>query len=224
MKSKQILSLQEAIKLVKAGDITMWGGFMGCGSAQNISKEMAATCPHKDLTLICNDGGWGLEPNEPTGVSFMIEKKLFKEFYGCHIGLNKELQRQMKEDEIKVNLMPMGSFIEKIRCAGNGLGGVLTPVGLGTEVANGKRIINANGKDYLLELPLHADIAFIKAQKADIYGNLVYSKTARNFNPIMATAASIVVAEVEEIVSFLNPDEVHTPAIFIDYLVKGGKQ
>lgn len=165
-----------------------------------------------------------MEDKHPlTGTAFMIKERLFSHFIGCHIGLNKELQRQMNAGELDVTLLPMGSFIEKMRAAGSGLGGVLTPTGLGTEVAEGKQVLNIEGKDYLLELPLHANIAFIKASVADKAGNLIYEKTARNFNPIMAMAADIVVAEADMIVEIgqLDPDAVHTPMIFVDYLVQG---
>lgn len=224
MIKKQIISPKEAIALIKAKDRTMWGGFMGCGTATTLSKTAASSCPHRDLTLICNDGGWGMEDKHPlTGTAFMIKERLFSHFIGCHIGLNKELQRQMNAGELDVTLLPMGSFIEKMRAAGSGLGGVLTPTGLGTEVAEGKQVLNIEGKDYLLELPLHANIAFIKASVADKAGNLIYEKTARNFNPIMAMAADIVVAEADMIVEIgqLDPDAVHTPMIFVDYLVQG---
>lgn len=226
MIEKKLISPKEAVALVKDGFSIMWGGFMGCGSATCISTAMSDFCNYKDLTLICNDGGWGMaDKHELTGPALMIEKKLFSSFIGCHIGLNKELQRQMSTKECKVELIPMGTFIERIRCAGSGLGGVLTPTGIGTEVEEGKQILEVDGKKYLLELPLSADIAFIKAKKADKAGNLVYNQTARNFNPVMATAAKIVVAEIEELVEIgeIDPDEIHTPMIFIDYLVQGEK-
>jgi len=140
-----------------------------------------------------------------------------------HIGTNPETQRQMIAKEVDVDLVPQGTLIEQIRAAGVGLGGILTPTGIGTVVEDGKKIIEVNGKNYLLETPLSADFALIKARKADCNGNLVYSLTARNFNPIMAMAAKIVIAEVDEIlpVGMIPPDEVHTPGIFIDYVVKG---
>lgn len=226
MIEKKIISPKEAVFLVKDGFFTMWGGFMGCGTPTSIAAAMCEYCSAKDLTLLCNDGGWFMPgKHEPTGVAGMIEKQLFKSFIGCHIGLNKELQRQMNEGLCDVTLIPMGTFIERIRCAGAGLGGVLTPTGLGTEVEKDKQILEVNGKKYLLELPLPADIAFIKAKKADKAGNLVYHQTARNFNPVMATAAKTVVAEVEEIVEIgeIDPNEVQTPMIFIDFLVQGEK-
>ncbi|MGL4677375.1 MAG: CoA transferase subunit A [Brevinema sp.] len=224
MIEKPIISPQEAVAFVKSGDRIMCGGFMGCGSADTIFQSMLKHCTHKDLILICNDGAWGIADKPQNGVAPMIAKKLFKKFIGCHIGLNPELQRQNNAGETEVTLMPMGTFIERIRCGGAGLGGVLTPTGLGTEVAEGKHKITVEGKEYLLEVPLRADIAFIKAQKADKAGNLVHSKTARNFNSVMATAADLVIVEVEEIVEIgaVDPNHVQTPFIFVDYIVQGG--
>ncbi|MGL6081523.1 MAG: CoA transferase subunit A, partial [Gammaproteobacteria bacterium] len=180
---------------------------------------------HRDLTLICNDGAWGMHDKPQNGVAPMIAQRLFKKFIGCHIGLNPEIQRQNNAGETEVTLIPMGTFMERIRCGGAGLGGILTPTGLGTEVEAGKQKITVEGKEYLLEIPLRADIAFIKAKTADKAGNLVHSKTARNFNSVMATAADIVIVEVEEIVEIgtIDPNQVHTPFIFIDYIVQGGR-
>lgn len=223
MIEKPIISSYDVVDLVKAGDTVMCGGFMGCGSAEIIFKAMVEKCAHRDLTLICNDGGWGREDKPKNGVAFMVENKLFSKFIGCHIGLNPELQRQNNDNEIDVTLMPMGTFIERIRCGGSGLGGILTPTGLGTEVEEGKQKITVEGKEYLLEIPLRANIAFIKARKADKAGNLIHSKTARNFNSVMATAADIVIVEAEEIVEIgtIDPNQVQTPFIFIDYIVQG---
>lgn len=223
MIEKPIISPKEAISFVKSEDLIMCGGFMGCGSAETIFKAMVEHCPHNDLTLICNDGAWGFPDKPKNGVAPMIYKKLFKKFIGCHIGLNPELQKQNNMGETEVTLMPMGTFIEKIRCGGAGLGGVLTPTGLGTEIELNKQKITVDGKEYLLETPLHAHIAFIKAKKADKAGNLVHTKTARNFNSVMATAADIVIVEAEEIVEIgeIDPNQVHTPFIFVNYIVQG---
>lgn len=223
MIAKPIISPQEAAALIKSEDTLMCGGFMGCGSAETVFKAIVEHCPHKNLTLICNDGAMCMEGKPENGVAPMIDKKLFKKFIGCHIGLNTELQRQHKTEETSVTLMPMGTFIERIHAHGAGLGGFLTPTGLGTEVEEGKQKITVDGKEYLLEIPLKANIAFIKAKKADKAGNLIHHATAQNFNSIMATAADIVVVEAEEIVEIgdIDPDQVQTPFIFIDYIVQG---
>jgi acetate CoA/acetoacetate CoA-transferase alpha subunit len=139
-----------------------------------------------------------------------------------HIGLNQETQRQMNSGETIVDLVPQGTLAEQIRAAGAGLGGFLTPTGVGTEVEKGKQIIVVEDRPFLLEMPLKADVAIIKAKKADKAGNLIYNETAQNFNPLMATAASLVIAEAEEIVEIgeIDPNAVHTPSIFVDFLVK----
>ncbi len=223
MLAKPIITPKQAVDLINDGDAIMCGGFMGCGSAETILKELAESCVHNNLTLICNDGAWGIEGKPQNGVAHMIKKRLIKKFLGCHIGLNPELQAQFKEGHVDVTLMPMGTFIERIRCGGAGLGGVLTPTGIGTEVEEGKQKIRVNDKDYLLEVPLRANIAFIKAKIADKAGNLIHNETARNFNSVISTAADIVVVEAEEIVEIgdIDPNAVHTPFIFVDYIVQG---
>lgn len=147
---------------------------------------------------------------------------MFRKIIVSHIGANQEVQRQMNANETEVELRPQGTLAEQVRAGGAGLGGFLTPTGIGTEVANDKQIIFVDQKPYLLMLPLKADVAIIKAKKADKAGNLVYNGTARNFNPLMATAAAIVIAEVEEIVEIgeIDPNQVHTPSIFVNFLVK----
>lgn len=222
---KPIITPKEAVALIKAGDSVMCGGFMGCGAAETIARAAAEHCPHHDLTLMSSDHSWcNPDRTKINGIAPMILAKLFKKAYSSHIGLNDESQKQMREGTMDVTLLPQGTFVERIRAAGAGLGGILTPTGVGTEVQDGKKVMEIDGKKYLLELPMRGDIAFIKAKKADKGGNLVYSKTARNFNPAIATAAAIVVAEVEEIVEIgaLDPEEVVTPFIFVDYLVLAG--
>jgi acetate CoA/acetoacetate CoA-transferase alpha subunit len=156
------------------------------------------------------------------GVAHLVAGKQFKKIIASHIGLNQETQRQMNEGETMVELVPQGTLVEQIRAGGAGLGGFLTPTGVGTEVEQGKQAIIVGGRKYLLELPLRGNVALIKAKVADKAGNLIYSATARNFNPIMATAADLVIAEAEEIVEIgeLGPDAIHTPSIFVDFLVK----
>jgi acetate CoA/acetoacetate CoA-transferase alpha subunit len=172
----------------------------------------------KDITLISNDAG----NDKFDGIGTLICQKRVKKLIASHAGLNPQVAVQMNAGELEVELVPQGTLAERIRCGGTGLGGVLTPTGIGTVVAEGKQIITVNGKDYLLETPLRADVAVIKAWKADEFGNLVYRRAARNFNPMMAMAADIVIAEVEEVVPVgeIDPDMVMTPGVCVDYVVK----
>lgn len=221
MIEKPILSAKEAVKNIKDGSVIMVGGFMGCGTPLSLVKALEEQGT-KDMTLICNDTAiYNPDKNLVTGVAPLVVNKRFKKIIASHIGTNRETGRQMTSGETDVELVPQGTLAERIRAAGYGLGGFLTPTGVGTEVENGKQVIEVNGKKYLLELPLFADFALLKAKKADKAGNLVYSKSARNFNPIMATAAKFVIAEVDEIVEIgeLDPDEVVTPFIFVSVLV-----
>jgi acetate CoA/acetoacetate CoA-transferase alpha subunit len=195
---------------------------MDCGSPHTIIfalKEKGT----KNLTLICNDTAvHDFKTGKVTGVGHLVQIKLFKKIIASHIGANQETQRQMNAGETEVELVPQGTLAEQVRAGGAGLGGVLTPTGVGTEVANGKQIVLVAHRPFLLELPLKADVAIIKARKADKAGNLVFNGSARNFNPLMATAAALVIAEVEEIVEIgeIDPNDVHTPSIFVDFLVK----
>jgi acetate CoA/acetoacetate CoA-transferase alpha subunit len=219
---KPVISAAEAAAMVKAGDVVHVGGFLGCGSPDTVLEALAATGV-RDLTLVCNDTAILDEKNgRINGVAPLVKNKAFSRIIVSHIGTNPETQRQMNSGESEVVLVPQGTLAERIRAAGNGLGGVLTPTGVGTEVEEGKQKITLGGKNFLLEVALPGDVALIKAMKADKAGNLVYSKTARNFNPLMATACTVVIAEVEEIVEIgaIDPDQVHTPSIFVDYLVK----
>lgn len=221
MIEKPILTAKEAVKNIKDGSVIMVGGFMGCGTPLSLVKALEEQGT-KDMTLICNDTAiYNPDKNLVTGVAPLVVNKRFKKIIASHIGTNRETGRQMTAGETEVELVPQGTLAERIRAAGFGLGGFLTPTGVGTEVENGKQVIEVNGKKYLLELPLFADFALLKAKKADKAGNLVYSKSARNFNPIMATAAKFVIAEVDEIVEIgeLDPDEVVTPFIFVSALV-----
>jgi len=215
----KVKNLNDALEQVKDGMSVMIGGFLNCGSPETIIDGLLEN-GLKDLTLIANDTAF---PDK--GIGKMIVKKQFKKVIATHIGTNPETGRQMNEGETEVELVPQGTLAERIRAGGAGLGGFLTPVGVGTIVEQGKKKLEVNGKEYLLELPIRADIALIKAKKADKAGNLVYSKSARNFNPMMATAADLVIAEVEEIVeiSEIDPDEVVTPGIFVDMIVRGDK-
>ena len=222
MVEKPIISAAEAAARVKDGQTVLMGGFLACGSPHTVIQAMKGL-GLKDLTLICNDtAAHDLKSGKITGVAHLVQARVFRKIVTSHIGLNQETQRQMNAGETEVELVPQGTLAERIRAAGAGLGGILTPTGVGTEVEQGKQVITVGDRLYLLELPIKGDVALVKACKADKAGNLVYRATARNFNPLMATAADLVIAEAEEIVEVgeLDPNEVHTPSIFVDVLVK----
>lgn len=212
-----IISAAQAADMVKDGSSVMIGGFLNCGGPELLVDSVLANNT-KNLTLIANDTAF---PDK--GIGKLIVEKRAKKIIVSHIGTNPETGRQMNAGEIEVELIPQGTLAERIRCGGFGLGGFLTPTGVGTPVADGKEIITVNNKDYLLEIPLRADVALIKAYKADKAGNLIFRCSARNFNPLMATACNLVIAEVEEIVEIgaIDPDHVITPGIFVHYLVQG---
>ncbi len=222
MVEKPIIGAEEAASLAREGMVVHVGGFLGCGSPNAILGALARA-PARGLTLVCNDTAV-LDPKtgRTTGVAALIPLGVFSKVIVSHIGTNPETQRLMNSGELEVLLVPQGTLAERIRAAGCGLGGILTPTGVGTEVEEGKRVIVVGERAYLLEIPLFGDIAFIKAKKADKAGNLVYAKTARNFNPLMAMACSMVVAEAEEIVEIgeLDPEAVQTPSIFVHRLVR----
>lgn len=210
------ISLQDAIAKVKDGMTVMVGGFLAAGSPISILDALAESGV-KDLTLICNDTAY---PDVAHGK--LITNKQVKKVIVSHVGTNPNTGAQMNSGELQVEFCPQGTLAERIRAAGAGLGGVLTTTGLGTIVAEGKETVKIDGKEYLLEKPLRADVALIGATVADESGNLIYVGTTKNFNPLMAAAADVVIAEAEKIVKVgdLAPETVHTPAIFVDYLVE----
>lgn len=210
---KHIVSIAEAAKLIHDDASVMIGGFLCCGSPQKIIDELIKN-QTKGLTLIANDTGF---PDSDRGK--LIVNKLVKKAIVTHIGTNPETGKQWHNKEIEVELVPMGTLIERIRCAGAGLGGFLTPTGVGTVVEEGKQVMEINGKKYLLETPLSADFAIIYATKTDKFGNAFLDGTTRNFNPVMATAAKTVIVETEELSEEpLNPNEITIPGVFIDYI------
>lgn len=213
----KILSMQEALAKVTDGSKVMIGGFLTCGTPTGLVSALAERGV-RDLTVIANDSGV-----QGDGIGMLIAAGAITKLITSHIGTNPETGKQMIDGMIKVDLVPQGTLAERIRCAGAGLGGFLTPTGVGTVVAEGKQEVKINGKTYLFEEPLGADIALLKAWKADRKGNLIYRKSARNFNPLMAMAAEIVIVEVEEIVEVgeIDPDQVMTPGIFVDFLTRG---
>lgn len=208
------ISLQDAVSKVKDGMVVMVGGFLGAGSPTAILDALAESGV-KDLTLICNDTAY---PDVAHGK--LITNKRVKKLIVSHIGTNPNTSEQMNSGELKIEFAPQGTLAERIRAAGAGLGGVLTTTGMGTVVAEGKETVTVDGKTYLLEKPLKADVALIGATVADENGNLVYVGTTQNFNPLMATAADLVIAEAEKVVKVgeIAPEAVHTPAMFVDYI------
>ena len=216
MKNK-IISVEEAISKVHDADTVMIGGFMSCGTPEILMDEIVKR-GIKDITVIANDTGI---PGK--GIGKLITARLIKHLIASHIGLNPETGAQMTAGELVVTLVPQGSLAEMIRAGGAGLGGVLTPTGVGTEIENGKQKINLNGIDYLIEMPLKADVALIRGSIVDKAGNVYYNATTKNFNPMMATAAKTVIVAAEKIVEVgeLDPNYVMTPGIFVDYIVGG---
>ncbi len=211
----KVISANEAAAMVKDGMTVMVGGFLAVGSPITIIEEMVKQ-NQKNLTLIANDTSF-----VDKGVGKMVVNKQFKKIVTSHIGTNKETGNQMNAGETEVVLTPQGTLIEKIRHGGAGLGGFYTPTGVGTEVAEGKEIKNIDGKDYIFESPLKADVALIRGTIVDKAGNIYYKGTTRNFNPPMATAADIVIVEAEKLVEKgeIDANNVVTPGLFVDYIV-----
>ena len=213
----KMITQQAAAAMVKDGMTVMIGGFLAVGTPETLVDALVAQGT-KDLTVIANDTA-----TPEKGIGKLVVKKQLKKAIVSHIGTNPETGRQMNAGELAVDLVPQGTLAERIRAGGAGLGGVLTPTGLGTVVADGKQIITVDGREFLLEKPLRADVALIKAHTADKAGNLVFHSSARNFNPLMATAAGVVIVEATNIVEIgaLEPDAVMLPGIFVKYLVQG---
>lgn len=210
------ININEIGQFLKDGMTISIGGFMGCGNAHNIIDEILKTNV-KNLTLIATDTA-----RDNYGIGKLIDDRRITKLLASHIGTNKETQAQVIEGFIELELVPQGTLAERIRATAAGLGGILTQTGLGTEVEIGKEVLNIDGKDYILEKPIHIDVAFIKAYKADKAGNLIYNGSTRNFNIPMAGAAKITIAEVEEIVENgeLDPNFIHTPFVYINHIIK----
>ncbi len=213
---KKQVTLEEAVAQIKDGMTIMVGGFLAVGAPTQIVDALVEKGV-KDLTLICNDTAF---PDQSIGK--LIVNRQVKKLYVSHIGTNPETSNQMNAGELDVEFCPQGTLAERIRAKGAGLGGVLTATGLGTIIAEGKEVITVDGKEYLLEKPLGADVTIIGASIADEAGNLIYKGTTQNFNPLMATAADIVIAEAEEVVATgtLAPETIHTSGVYVDYLYK----
>lgn len=212
----KVISVQEAVSKLHDGMTILIGGFMSTGTPETLINEIVAQ-GLQNLTIISNDSG-----HSGTGIAKLVNARQLKKIITTHIGLNPETGRQMMAGELEVELIPQGTLVERIRAAGGGLGGFLTPTGLGTSVAEGKQILTIDGKSYLLELPIRADAALIRGSVMDASGNMLYYGSTRNFNPIMATAAPLVIAEAEQIVPTgeIDPNHVVTPGLFVDFIVK----
>jgi len=214
---KVVLSAEEAIADVFDGASIMIGGFGLCGNPENLIRALAAKGT-KNLTTISNNAGV-----DGAGVGLLLANGQIKRHIGTYVGENKLLEAMVLDGRVQLDLVPQGTFSERIRAAGAGIPAFFTPTGVGTVVAEGKEAREFDGRTYIMERALKADFAFIKAWRGDKWGNLVYRKTARNFNPMMATAAKITIAEVEHLVEpgELAPDMVHTPSVFVKRVFQG---
>ncbi|MGF1689010.1 CoA transferase subunit A [Photobacterium japonica] len=214
---KKHISAQDIAALLRDDMTIMIGGFMANGAPEGLI-DIILESGVKNLTLISTDTG-----TPETGSGRLIRAKRIRKLYASHIGTNPETGALMNSGELEVELVPQGTLAERIRAAGAGLGGVLTPTGLGTLVAEGKDVITIDGKDFLLEKPLRADLAFIRGSIVDHKGNVFYKRTTQNFNPMMATAADIVVVEAENLVNTgdIEPECVHTPSLFVNHIYQG---
>ena len=212
------ISIEQAVAMIPNGATVMIGGFMGVGTPERLLDELVRQ-RKSELTIICNDAA---VPGR--GVGKLFDASLVASITASHIGLNPAVQAQMMEKKISVNLVPQGTLIERIRAGGTGLGGVLTPTGIGTIVEDGKQRIEIDGRQFLLETALRSQFALVHAFLADYLGNLSYALTARNFNPVMAMAADTVIVTAEHIVpvGVIAPDHVMTPAPLVDYLIANG--
>ena len=217
--NKVLASAAEAVERIPDGATIMMGGFGLCGIPETLIAALRARGT-KGLTVISNNAGI-----DDFGIGVLLRARQVRKMISTYVGENKEFERQYLTGELEVELVPQGTFAERIRAGGAGIGGFFTPTGFGTLVSERKETRVIDGKPYVLEAPLTADFAFVKAWRGDRSGNLVYRKTARNFNPVMATAAAVTIAEVEHLVEpgELDPDQVVTPGIFVKHIIHGAK-
>jgi 3-oxoacid CoA-transferase A subunit len=215
--NKVVANADEAIRNLQDGASIMMGGFGLCGIPENLIAAVRRK-GIKGLTVMSNNAGV-----DDFGIGLLLQTRQVKKMISTYVGENKLFEAQVLKGELEAELIPQGTFAERMRAAGAGLGGFFTPTGYGTPIAEGKETREINGKMYVFEKPLHAQFAFVKAWKGDPWGNLVYRRTARNFNPVMATAADYVIAEVEELVKVgeLDPLMVHTPGVYVDAIFRG---
>jgi len=217
--NKVVSGVEEALNGIESGMTLMLGGFGLCGIPENSISQLVKLGVN-DLTCISNNAGV-----DDFGLGLLLQKKQVRKMISSYVGENLEFERQMLSGELEVDLIPQGSLAERCRAGGAGIPAFFTPAGYGTEVAEGKEVREFNGKPHILESALTADFAIVKAWKGDTEGNLIYKATARNFNPMMATAGKITIAEVEELVPAgeLDPNDIHTPGIFVQRIFKGEK-
>ncbi|MCD8097722.1 MAG: 3-oxoacid CoA-transferase subunit A [Lachnospiraceae bacterium] len=217
MAKSKVVSIDEAMSHLFSGMRIMIPGFVNCGVPETLIKGIISA-GYTDLDVISNNTSV-----QGRGIGRLVHENRIKHITCSHIGSNKETMAKVVAGEINVTFTPQGTLCERMCAGGAGIGGVLTPTGLGTPMQEGKPVIEVDGKQYILEKPLHADVAIIHAWKADKMGNCIYHHTAKNFNPIMATAADLVILEVEEIVEVgeLEPDYIMTPGCLVDYIVQG---
>jgi 3-oxoacid CoA-transferase subunit A len=216
---KVLPTAEAAVALVPDGATILMGGFGLCGIPENLIHALRARGT-KNLTVISNNAGV-----DDFGIGVLLRARQVRKMIATYVGENKEFERQFLAGELEVDLIPQGTFAERIRAAGAGIGGFFTPTAYGTVVAEGKETRVLDGKPYVFERPLRADFAFVRAWKGDRVGNLVYRRTARNFNPVMATAAAVTIAEVEHLVQpgDIDPNHVVTPGIFVKHIVQGAR-
>jgi 3-oxoacid CoA-transferase subunit A len=215
--NKVVADALEATKGIKDGAVLMLGGFGLCGIPENSISALLKSGV-KNLTCISNNAGV-----DDFGIGLLLKQRQVKKMISSYVGENAEFERQLLSGELEVELIPQGTLAERVRAGGAGIPAFFTPAGVGTEVANGKEIREFHGKTYLMESWLRADFSIVKAWKGDTAGNLIYKGTARNFNPMMATAGKITIAEVEELVPAgeLDPNQIHTPGIFVQRIFQG---
>ena len=217
MIEKKVLNAADGCKDIYSGATIMLGGFGLCGIPENCIQALVEM-KINELTCISNNAGV-----DDFGLGFLLKNKQIKKMISSYVGENEEFELQMLSGELEVDLIPQGSLAERCRAAGAGIPAFFTPAGFGTEISKGKEVRNFNGKPHILETALNADFEIVKAWKGDKVGNLIYKGTARNFNPLMAMAGKITIAEVEELVSpgELDPNQIHTPGIFVQRIFKG---
>lgn len=217
MINKTVKNVTEACQDIQDGSTIMFGGFGLCGIPENCIAELVKK-DVRNLTCISNNAGV-----DDFGLGLLLKKKQIKKMISSYVGENAEFERQLLSGELEVELIPQGTLATRCMATGYGMPAIFTPAGVGTEVAEGKEVRNFNGKDYLLEYAFDADYAIVKAWKGDTAGNLIFRSTARNFNPMMAMAGKITIAEVEELVEAgeLDPDQIHTPGIYVNRIFQG---